>query len=183
MKRIPVQALAQFPRSLFWRCAMSVFHFVDRRSVLGAAIAIVFAQSSAAAIAAKRLKRVLFICQYGSVKSPIARELFRRRAKERGIAVIAWSRGITPEAHISPALLDTLKAEGIDPEVDGLHKLARGELRQADITVLFDPLPGKWHKNGLHDWIDTGSFNTSYEVEKPKLMRRIDQIFDELIAQ
>jgi hypothetical protein len=73
---------------------MSITNFVDRRSVLGAAFAMALVQSSNVAIAAKRPKRVLFICQFGSVKSPIARELFRRRAKERGIAVIAWSRGI-----------------------------------------------------------------------------------------
>jgi protein-tyrosine-phosphatase len=162
---------------------MSISNFVDRRSVLGAVIVTAFAHSSSIAIAAKRPKRVLFICQFGSVKSPIARELFRRRAKERGIAVIAWSRGITPEAHIAPALLDKLKVDGIDPEGDGLHRLARRELRQADKVVLFDPLPGKWQAKDAHDWIDTGSFNTSYETEKPKLMKRIDQLIDELVAQ
>jgi protein-tyrosine-phosphatase len=162
---------------------MSISNFVDRRSVLGAVIATVFAHSSTIAIAAKRPKRVLFICQFGSVKSPIARELFRRRAKERGIAVIAWSRGITPEAHMTPILLGMLKVDGIDPEVDGLHKLARGELRQADIAVLFDPVPGKLQNKSVRDWIDTGSFNTSYETEKPKLMKRIDQLLDELIVQ
>jgi hypothetical protein len=64
-----------------------------------------------------------------------------------------------------------------------LQKLARRELRQADKVVLFDPLPEKWQAKDAHDWTDTGSLNASYETEKPKLMKRIDQLLDELIVQ
>ena len=88
---------------------------LTRRSVLLAVTSSAIFMCSDAVFAGKQAKRVLFICQYGSVKSPIARELFRRRAKERGIAVIALSRGISPEAHIAPSLLAALKADGIRP--------------------------------------------------------------------
>jgi protein-tyrosine-phosphatase len=153
---------------------------LNRRSVIMAAIALALVQNPAIAFASKHPKHVLFICQYGSVKSPIARELFRRRAEERGIDVVAWSRGISPEAHLSPTLLIALKADGIDPGLDGLHKLTHAELRRADVTVLFDTLPAKWRAINVQDWTDTGSLNASYDAEKPKLLKRIDQLLDEL---
>ena len=45
----------------------------------------------------RRAPHVLFVCLHGTVKSPIARELMRARARERGIAVEVRSRGIEPE--------------------------------------------------------------------------------------
>ena len=121
---------------------------------------------------------VLFVCQFGSVKSPVARELFRKRARERGIAVTAFSRGITPEAHVAPLLRTALDAEGVNPERDGLHKLSRGSLRRATITVLFDRLPSGWAANRAQDWTDTGSLNQAYAAEKPRLLARIDALLD-----
>ena len=121
---------------------------------------------------------VPFICQFGSVKSPVTRELFRQRAKERGIAVTAFSRGITPEVHVAPMLRTALDAEGVNPERDGLHKLSRGSLRRATITVLFDRLPGDWTANRTQDWTDTGSLNQAYAAEKPRLLSRIDALLD-----
>ena len=46
---------------------------------------------------------VVFVCEHGSVKSLVAQEWFNRRAKERGLAVRAVSRGITPDASVPPA--------------------------------------------------------------------------------
>lgn len=126
---------------------------------------------------------VLFVCQFGSVKSPVSRELFRRRAIERGIAVAAFSRGITPEAHVAPRLRAQLQAEGINPESDGLNALTQHDLRHASITVVFDPLPRGWVGKQVQDWTDTGSFNDSYEAEKPRLVARIDALLDTIAKQ
>lgn len=145
-------------------------------------LALIFALvSSGTALA--RTPTVLFVCQFGSVKSPVARELFRRRAQERSIAVTAFSRGITPESHVAPRLRTALDSEGIIPERDGLNALSRSDLRRASITVLFDPLPHGWTGKRTQDWTDTGSLNESYETEKPRLLARIDALLDTIAKQ
>jgi Low molecular weight phosphotyrosine protein phosphatase len=144
-------------------------------------ILIVAVISSSTALA--RTPTVLFVCQFGSVKSPVARELFRRRAQERGIAVIAFSRGITPEAHVAPRLRTALDSDGINPESDGLNALSYRDLRRANVTVLFDRLPRGWTGKRVRDWTDTGSLNESYEMEKPRLLARIDALLDTLSKQ
>ena len=134
-------------------------------------------------VAIAKAPTVLFVCQFGSVKSPVSRELFRRRAIERGIAVTAFSRGITPEAHVAPKLRAQLQAEGINPESDGLNALTRRDLQRASITVIFDSLPPGWIGRRVQDWTETGSLNESYEAEKPRLVARIDALLDTIEKQ
>ena len=87
------------------------------------------------------MPRVLFICQFGTAKSAIARELFKRRAAERGIPVAVASRGITPEPHLASSTRDELLTEGIVLGVQPVRKLRATDLRAADIVVVFNPLP------------------------------------------
>ena len=158
-------------------------HALTRRTILGSLLIAPLALSPRRAAAAKHLPHVLFVCQFGSVKSPISRELFRSRAAERGIAAIAVSRGVQPEAHLDPQLRTWLAAQGIDPGRDGLHKLGRSDLRRADYTVLLDLLPAGWHGRNIRDWTDLGSFNQSYATEEPRVKARIDALLDEITAR
>ena len=121
--------LSKIPRTSF-----------ERRSLILIGLAFM-SVSACTTAAAQQIPRVLFVCQYGSVKSAIARELFRKAAGERNIAVLVSSRGITPEAHLSPIVKEKLAREMIDPERDPLQQLADVDLHDADITVLFDVLP------------------------------------------
>ena len=155
----------------------------SRRAVLGTILLAPFAALPGIAAARSRPPRVLFICQFGSVKSAISRELFRRRAAERGIAAIAISRGIQPETHLDPQLRDRLAGQGIDPARDGQHKLTRGDLRRADYTVLLDSLPPGWIGRNPRDWTDLGSFNQSYGTEEARVKAKIEQLLDEIAAR
>ncbi len=151
-----------------------------RRAILGAGLNLLVAGS---AIAAPKVQTVLFICQFGSVKSPTAREMFRQRAAARGISVQAISRGITPEAHLSPALKAQLVAEGLDAERDPLTALREDDVNRADFVVMLDKLPPNSQPKRLHDWTDLGSFLQSYATERPRLIDRIDQLLDELSSK
>lgn len=152
---------------------------IDRRSVICGA-AILVALPASVAVASRAIPKVLFICQYGSVKSAVTRELFRKAATERNIAVAAYSRGIMIEVHLSPALKAVLASEGIDPEREPLHKLERADLRRADVTILLDPLPMGMRARRVHDWTDTRSFNQSFAIERPRLVARINALLDEI---
>jgi protein-tyrosine-phosphatase len=124
--------------------------------------------------------RVLFVCQFGTVKSALARELFRRRAGQRGITATAFSRGITPAEHLSAAARTSMAADGIDPARDPLRKLAPADLRRADIVVIFNPLPMKLATRPVRDWAATPSVNDDYANARPELDRRIDALLDEI---
>lgn len=123
---------------------------------------------------------VLFICQFGSVKSAAAREIFKRRAAARGVVVNVISRGITPEAHASPALKARLAGEGIDLDAQALTKLTQADLKTADIVVIFDPLPADLAQPNARDWTKTPSFNDDYDRARAYLNPRIDALLDEI---
>ena len=125
-------------------------------------------------------QRVLFVCQFGTVKSALARELFRRRAAYRGIKVAVISRGITPEPHLSPVVGNQLRAERIDLDRDPLKKLTRSDMKASDIIVIFNPLPAPMRRARMRDWSDTPSVNDAYESARVELDRRIDLLLDEL---
>jgi Low molecular weight phosphotyrosine protein phosphatase len=124
---------------------------------------------------------VLFVCEFGTAKSAIARELFRKRARARGIAVTAFSRGLKIEDHIAPPLRDTLDAEGIDPRRDGFAVLSARDVRSADIVVTFTPLP--YPARTSLDWSDVPSVNDRYAVARADLDRRIDALLDTIAAR
>ena len=106
--------------------------------------------------------KVLFICQAGTVKSPIARELFRRRAAERGIAVAASARGIAVEDHLSPKLLAAALADGVNPRAEPIVQLTQQDMQAADLVVFFDVPPWLTSAHRVLDWTDTPSMNDDY---------------------
>lgn len=150
-------------------------YYIDRRVFLasGGMLAI-----PGVVIARTRAPLVLFVCQAGTAKSAIARELLRRRARERGIAITAFSRGLAIEEHVSMALRLRLNAEAIDLQRDGFKVLSASDLRDADIVVSFTPLPPAYRFSRAEDWSTVPSVNDAYVVARAELDRRIEQLLD-----
>lgn len=162
---------------------MGITHFdcvtTGRRAVLLGIGALALAPAATRA-EPKAAPRVLFVCQYGSVKSPIAREILRRRARERGIAVSTISRGITPEAHLPPEIAARLLADGIDPARDGLHRLTPGDLQTGDIVVAFNPLPPGLPVAHGEDWTSVPSVLEAYPAAVADIKRRVELLLDRI---
>lgn len=160
---------------------MGVFSFdfatIGRRAVMQG-IGSLFLSSGLASAVSGNAQRVLFVCQYGSVKSPIAREILKRRARERKIAVGAFSRGITPEAHLPHAIAARLLAEGIDPAREGLHRLLPVDLRAADIVVVFNPLPPGLRIRPSRDWTSVPSVLEAYPAALADIKQRVELLLD-----
>jgi protein-tyrosine-phosphatase len=147
------------------------------------ALAAVFGTSfsvSSLALGRCRPRRVLFVCQFGTVKSPVAREHFRRRAAERGILVEAVARGITPQEHMSGDLRLALRKDGINVRADPLRPLAPVDARRADVLVFFDNLPPWIRTSDRRDWTDLPSMNSDYAAARSDLIGRIDRLLDEI---
>lgn len=150
---------------------------LSRRLLLGAAL---FAGFGSAALAAPCLPpRVLLVCPAGTVKSAIAREVLRRRARSRGIAIIAVSRGVHPEDHVSPALAQRLRADGLDPTAEPVHAFAPTDLSGADVVIAFDEAAELPALRGARVWA-TPSWNTDYDAAKAALTPQVDALLGEL---
>jgi protein-tyrosine-phosphatase len=149
--------------------------FSRRTLILGAVAAALIGNQSP-----KRPPRVLFVCEHGTVKSPIARELMRRRAAERGLAVWVRSRGVAPEEGGTPELAAALAADRIDPKREPLQKLRKSDFGWADIIVHFHPVPFNASGKKLRDWGATPSPNRHYDESMASLTRAIDALLDEL---
>jgi protein-tyrosine-phosphatase len=123
---------------------------------------------------------VLFICQFGTVKSAIAREMTRRRAAELRIPLHAISRGITPQNHISQHLAERLRVDGIDPARDPVRALDAETLRVAQVVVLLDTLPANLRRPDALDWRAVPSFNDDYGAAKAFITVHIDELLSEI---
>lgn len=152
---------------------------LTRRAVLALSAAAV-GSIATGATARCRPARVLLVCQYGSVKSAVARELMKRRAAERGVAVEVRSRGTTPEEHVSPALAAALRADGVDTHAQPLTALAPADLKAADVIVGFEPAAASGLPAAALDWSDLPSFNTDYARARPMLTARVDALLDDV---
>ena len=162
------------------KCA-NVLPVLGRHAFLPSLLALSVVLIPSAAAPQRSPPSVLFICQFGTAKSAIAREVFRRRARERGIEATTFSRGITPEEHVSPALRQRLEADGVDSTRDGLHRLSKEDLKAADIVVTFNPLPAGMHRTHTLDWSALPSMNDAYPLARANLQRRIDHLLDRIV--
>lgn len=153
-----------------------------RRKLLLAAGGLFLAACANAATIGVRTTKVLFVCRAGTVKSPIAREHFRRMAVQRGVAASASARGIAPEDHVSPELEAALRADAIEIRSEPVQRLARDDLASADIIVVFDALPedlGVWP---VRDWSDLPSMNADYRAAREVLISRLSALLDEIAS-
>lgn len=124
--------------------------------------------------------KILFVCQAGTAKSAIAREILKRRAKERGIDVSVLSRGIAVADHVSPQLKANLLADGIDTTTEPATALTAADWMGADILVYFNPLPASVMHLDKRDWGDVPSVNDDYSNARMLMNKRIDALLNEI---
>ena len=56
---------------------------------------------------------VVFVCQRGGAKSPLAAAYFNKMAAERGMSVRATFRAVSPQDSLSPDIVEGLEADGV----------------------------------------------------------------------
>ena len=154
-----------------------------REFVIGSLLLTGFITSGCLAHPAAKAPKILFVCQAGTAKSPIAREIFKKRAKERGIVVDVFSRGIVVEDHVSLQLKDRLRADGIDTNAEPALSLQPADWAAADILVNFNPLPESVKHKDVRDWSDTPSVNDDYANARASMNKRIDALLTEIASR
>lgn len=127
--------------------------------------------------------RILFVCQAGTAKSAIAREIFKQRTKERDVAVDVISRGLVVEDHISPELRQKLLNDGINTTAEPALPLLAADWAAADILVNFNPLPASVVHKDVRDWSDVPSVNDDYANARSLMTKRIDALLSEIAGK
>lgn len=169
------------PAAIFDISFVAALPFSRRRFILAASGSVVVTACSSLPKAQR--KTVLFVCEFGTAKSVIAREMFRRRAAAANIAVSAFSRGLKIEDHLTPELRRNLAADGIDPYSEPFKVLQPADWQRASVVVAFNPLPDAVPKSKVRDWTDVPSVVSQYPAARAVLERRIDALLDEFVAR
>lgn len=156
-----------------------IFAVLSRRGLIGSLLAV---SLLGACTAARRSPPpvVLFVCQYGTAKSAISRELFRRRVRQRHLAIEAFSRGLTIEDHLTPGLRQRLAGDGINTENETPQVLQPRDWQRATVVVAFNPLPLEVPREKVRDWTDLPSITDDYANTRAILDRRLEALIDEL---
>jgi arsenate reductase len=125
---------------------------------------------------------VVFVCQHGNVKSLIASQWFNRLAAERGLAVRAVSRGVTPETPVPPAIAERLARDGFD-----VTRFEPTAFTPADLgasrVVMIGVEPPAWvgsKRLGVETWDRIPPATERYEASRDAMRDRIGSMLDAL---
>lgn len=126
-------------------------------------------------------EKIIFVCQFGSVKSQIAAAHFNRIAKERGLPYVAISRGLTPDTSIPTKLRGQLADDGLAPLDDVPLALTSEEAKKGAKVIAFDEVP-----SGLSDgaavtyWRNVPAVSADYGASRDAMIRNMEAVFAEL---
>ena len=153
--------------------------------LLAATLAIVCGMASAAAQDAKR--KVVFVCEHGSVKSLMAAAYFNRLAAERDLPFRAVARGVAPDSTTVPKpIVAGLHEDGVD--VSGFHpsRIAAADVVDAArVVAIGTELPAQTSAGAppVERWNDVPPATTSYDAARRSLKAHVAELLDRLAAQ
>ena len=129
-------------------------------------------------------RRVVFVCDHGSVKSLMASLFFDRMAADRGLPYRSVSRGVSPDPVVPPKIAAALHAEGFDVanykpvplgklDLDGASRVVSIGVDAANAGVLM-------HDRPVDSWTDVPAASVDFAASKAALVRHIEALLDEL---
>lgn len=128
-------------------------------------------------------RTVVFACAHGNVKSLIASEWLNRLAAERGIAVRAVARGLTPEDPVPPAIVESLRREGIDVAGFEARALAPSDVEGVARLVMIGVEAPAWVERGrvpVEDWPGIPPASERYDESRDALRARIEALLHDI---
>ena len=127
---------------------------------------------------AKRIEKVVFVCEHGSAKSIIAAAEFERLAKQKGIAVEVVARGTNPDAEIGAAIRQGLRQDGIDVGSAKPVKVSTKDLEGATRVVTFGQDLTEWLPKGSKamDWSATPSPSQDFTATKEYILQQLEAL-------
>jgi len=127
-------------------------------------------------------KRVVFVCEHGSVKSLIAATYFNKSAKARGLAFAAVARGTAPEPTVPRLVQDRLNADGTSVSGFVPQLFRSADLDGASLVVSFDqdiaPLVG--NRVPLLHWDNLPGVLADYPRGRDAIVKKVDALLESL---
>jgi protein-tyrosine-phosphatase len=119
---------------------------------------------------------IVFVCLHGSVKSQVAAAHFNRIAKERGLPLVAVSRGIAVDPNIPASIRQGLAADGLAPPDDVPVPLVSADTTGAIKVFAFDEIPND--RKGSREvtyWSDVPPATKDYAAARDAIVRHIEE--------
>jgi protein-tyrosine-phosphatase len=129
-------------------------------------------------------KIILFVCEHGVGRSPIAAAWFNRLATARGLPHRAQFRGTDPDATIPPIVREGLTRDGFDVSALVPARVTDEDLRRADRIVVFGCLlPGRDAvESKVIDVNGIPGPGEGYEQARDAIRKRVERLVDQLAA-
>ena len=127
---------------------------------------------------------VVFVCLHGSVKSQMAAAYFNRIAQQRGVPVIAISRGIAVDLAIPPGIRQGLAGDGLTPLDDVPQQLKSETASAAARVIAFDEVPAdRQGTAAITYWSDVPPATKNYAAARDAIVRHVEDVIDMLAKQ
>jgi protein-tyrosine-phosphatase/ketosteroid isomerase-like protein len=140
---------------------------------------------AASAAGAQEPRRVVFVCEHGTVKSVMAAHWFNRLAAERNVPFRAFSRGVAPDPSIPPAVARYLAADGFDVAAFRAQPLEASDVAGAAHVVAIgieSPLLAA-STVPVTRWNDIPPASTDYAAARDAVRARMEALLAALTRQ
>lgn len=128
------------------------------------------------------VKRIVFVCEHGSVKSLIAASYFNRAAKRRGISLAAVARGTAPQPTVPRVVQQGLSADGVTVSDFTPQLFGPADLDDAVLIVSFDQdiATAVGGRVPLQHWDNLPSVLANYRQGRQAIVTRVDRLLERL---
>jgi arsenate reductase (thioredoxin) len=125
---------------------------------------------------------VLFLCPHNAAKSLLAAAYFDRLAQQRGLPYRADSAGTEPEAAPTPAVVDALRAEGVDVSGHRPRSVKEQDLARAHRVVSMGcDLTGVASANvRIERWDDVPPVSQNLDAAHSVIRGRVEELVSKL---
>ncbi len=126
-------------------------------------------------------KKIVFVCEHGSVKSIVAVAHFNRMAEAAGLDYRAISRGTAPNDEVPAVVVDGLNNDGLEPSLRKPVKLAEADARDAQRIVAMVELPADYSNDKrVTNWSDVPPVTVDYVKAREVIVAHLKELVAEL---
>jgi len=124
---------------------------------------------------------IVFICEHGSSRSFVAASLFNRIAEQRGLAVRALSRAVSPETvdkKVPPRLVDSMTRDGFAASTFEPALVTRSEAAKASriVVINYDRKVEAIGAAAAEHWDGVPAASLEYDRAKELITSHIEEL-------
>jgi protein-tyrosine-phosphatase len=130
-------------------------------------------------------RTILFLCPHNAAKSVLAVADFERMAAARGLPFRADSAGTDPDVRPSPAVVEALRAEGIDVASYRPRLVTSRDVSRAHRVISLGCDPGDLPQTEarIEQWDDVPPVSRGLETAREAIQRHLAALVDDLAAE